>query len=81
MDVRFGRLAIAKDKLKLLIQKYPQNIEIALKLAEVYHMEKNDKLQKETIENLIKRNPKATLDRRVVKYRITPSSHRKYIKK
>ena len=51
LDVRFGRLAIAKDKLKLLIQKYPQNIEIALKLAEVYHMEKNDKLQKETIEN------------------------------
>lgn len=68
IDVRLGRLELAKKKLKILIQQYPTNIEVALKLAEVYHKEKDRKLEKEVIDNLIKRNPKAARDRRVLKY-------------
>ena len=68
LDVRFGRLELAKKKLKILIDQYPDNIEVALKLAEVYHIEKDKKMEKEVIDNLIKRNPKAARDRRVLKY-------------
>ena len=68
LDVRFGRLELAKKKLKILIQQYPDNIEVALKLAEVYHIEKDKKMEKEVINSLIKRNPKAARDRRVLKY-------------
>lgn len=69
IDVRLGRLSIAQEKLNILARTYPDNIEIALKLAEVYHIQKERKLEKETIENLIKRNPKAIRDRRVLKYK------------
>ena len=68
LDVRFGKLELAKKKLKILIQQYPDNIEVALKLAEVYHIEKDKKMEKEVINSLIKRNPKAARDRRVLKY-------------
>ena len=68
LDVRFGRLDLAKKKLKILIDQYPDNIEVALKLAEVYHIQKDRKMEKEVIDNLIKRNPKAVRDRRVLKY-------------
>lgn len=69
IDYRLNRVSIAKDKLKLLIRQEPTNVEIALKLAEVYHNEKNLKAEKETIDNLIKKNPKALRDRRVLKYK------------
>lgn len=68
LDVRFGRLELAKKKLNILIQQYPENIEVALKLAEVYHIQKDRKMEKEVIDNLVKRNPKAARDRRVLKY-------------
>ena len=68
LDVRFGRLELAKKKLNILIEQYPDNIEVALKLAEVYHIQKNRKMEKEVIDSLIKRNPKALKDRRVLKY-------------
>ena len=68
LDVRFGRLELAKKKLNILIDQYPDNIEVALKLAEVYHIQKNRKMEKEVIDSLIKRNPKALKDRRVLKY-------------
>ena len=35
LDVRFGRLETAKQKLKILLKNYPDNIDVALKLAEV----------------------------------------------
>jgi len=68
IDVRKGRIDLALTKLKILIEKYPENIDIALKLAEVYHIKKERKLENEVISNLIKRNPKAARDRRVLKY-------------
>lgn len=69
IDVRLDKLNLAKQKLNALIERYPDNIEIALKLAEVYHLEKNNKAEKEVIANLTKRNPKAIRDRRVLKYK------------
>lgn len=69
IDVRKGRLKLAEGKLKLLVQNNPENIEIALKLAEVYNRQKERKLERDVIENLVKRNPSAMRDRRVLKYR------------
>ncbi len=69
IDVREGRIDLAEDKLKILIQKYPENIDIALKLAEVYYLKKDRKTEREVIEKLIQTNPKALRDRRVLKYR------------
>lgn len=68
IDVKLGRIELAKKKLNLLLQKYPDNIEVTLKLAEIYHKEKNRQLEKEVIDKLIKNNPKAAMDRRVLKY-------------
>lgn len=69
IDVRLGKLTLAKKKLNILIKEYPDNIEIALKLAEVYHIKKEKQLEKDVINNLIKNNPKAVRDRRVLKYK------------
>lgn len=69
IDVRLGKLELAKKKLKVLIEQYPENVEVALKLAEVYHIKKEKQLEKDVIDNLLKRNPKAIRDRRVLKYK------------
>ncbi len=74
IDVRLGKLNLAERKLKLLIEEYPDNIEIALKLAEVYHIKKEKQLEKDVIDNLLKRNPKAIRDRRVLKYKAKNNS-------
>ncbi len=68
IDIKLGRTLLAKDKLKLLYKQYPENIDIAVKLAELYNKEKDRKAAKEVIEHLIKFNPKAAHDRRVLKY-------------
>ncbi len=70
IDVRLNRLDIALDKLKILVRTYPEDIEPALKLSYVYYLKKDRKMEKETIDNLIKRNPKALRDRRVYKYNV-----------
>ena len=46
-------------------------IDIAIKLAEIYHREKDRKAANEVISSLIKNNPKAQRDRRVLKYQET----------
>lgn len=69
LDVRYGRLDTAKEKLNAILKQYPDNIEAALKLAEVYHIEKNKKMEKEVIDNFLKKNPKAIRDRRIQKYK------------
>ena len=43
-------------------------IDVALKLAEVYHIEKNQKMEKQVIDDFLKNNPKAIKDRRIQKY-------------
>ncbi len=68
IDVRKGRIDLAEKKLNILIEKYPENIDIALKLAEVYGIKKNKDLERKVIADLIKRNPNAARDRRVLKY-------------
>lgn len=68
IDVRENRLAEAKRKLIDLKREYPKDIDISVKLAEVYSIEKNNKDRKSVIESLIKANPDAARDRRVIKY-------------
>lgn len=68
IDIKLDRTLLAKDKLKVLSKRYPENIDIAVKLAELYYKEKDKKAAKEIIDNLVKFNPKAAHDRRVLKY-------------
>ncbi|MCD7739830.1 MAG: matrixin family metalloprotease [Candidatus Gastranaerophilales bacterium] len=69
IDYREERIELAEDKLKILSEKYPENIDVALKLVEIYYKKKDSKKEMEIIDNLIKKNPKAIRDRRVLKYR------------
>lgn len=68
IDFRLGRIAYAEQKLLELRKTYPDDIEIALKLAELYYHEKNSKAEKDAIRILLENNPKASKDRRVKKY-------------
>ena len=68
IDYKLDRLLLAKDKLNIMAKEYPENIEIGVKLAQIYHKEKDEKAANEVINNLIKHNPKAQRDRRVLKY-------------
>ena len=70
IDLKLNRRELAKGKLIALNKMYPDNIEIALKLAEVYYFDKERLKAKEVIENLTKVNPSSLRDRRVTKYRI-----------
>ncbi len=69
LDYRLGNIDIAKEKLIHLNKVYPDNIEIALKLAEIYYKSQDKENEKVIIEKLIKNNPRAINDRRVRKYR------------
>ncbi len=69
LDYRLGRIDIAREKLIHLNKVYPDNIEVALKLVEVYYKQKDKEKEKLVINNLIKNNPRAVNDRRVRKYR------------
>ena len=68
LDVRHNKLELAKMKLDALFRKYPDNIDIALKIAEVYHIQKDTKAEHEFIENFIQKYPKVKRDRRIQKY-------------
>ena len=69
LDVRYGRLDTAKEKLNVILRQYPDNVDVALKLAEVYHIEKNKKMENQVIDDFLKKNPKAIKDRRIQKYK------------
>ena len=68
LDVKLDRVNMAKDKLVLMSKQYPENVEIAVKLAEIYYKEKDIKEVKKIVNRLIKYNEKAAYDRRVMKY-------------
>ena len=68
IDVKLNRLLLAKEKLIIMSKQYPENIDIAIKLAEIYHREQDRKAANEVIAKLIKNNSKAQRDRRVLKY-------------
>ena len=70
IDVKQNRLKEAKEKLIELNHEYPKDIEIALKLTEVYFKLKDNIDGKRTIENLVMNNPKAKRDIRVLKYNV-----------
>ena len=67
--MRLGRESIAREKLELLNRTYPDHIEIALKLAEVYNKNREQGKAKEVIEKLVRENPRSMNDRRVMKYK------------
>ena len=69
IDLRLGRESIAREKLELLNRTYPDHIEIALKLAEVYNKNREQGKAKEVIEKLVRENPRSMNDRRVMKYK------------
>ena len=69
LDVRYGRLEKAKEKLGIILKQYPDNVEAVLKLAEIYHIEKNKKMEMQVIDDFLKKNPKAIKDRRIQKYK------------
>ena len=69
IDFKLDRLSIAKDKLTALNRTYPDNIEIALKLSEIYWKLKDKDNEEKVIEKLLKANPNAIRDRRVLKYK------------
>ncbi len=63
------KLETAEKKLLILQKRYPDNIEVALKLVEIYFKKEDQKAQDETIKKLIENNPKAVYDRRVARYK------------
>ncbi len=69
LDYKFGRTELAKNKLILLNKAYPQDIEIALKLANVYYRLNDIEKENEVIDNIILNNASAMSDRRIAKYR------------
>ncbi|MBE7704592.1 MAG: matrixin family metalloprotease [Cyanobacteria bacterium SIG29] len=71
LDLRLNRTTIAKEKLELLNKAHPENIEVALKLLGLYTTKIDQTRSKEILDELIKRNPKATKDRRVAKYMVS----------
>lgn len=68
IDLKLKRKGTGKAKLILLNNKYPDNVEIAVKLAEVYYFDNEKEESKAVIDNLIKTNQEAIRDKRVMKY-------------
>lgn len=69
IDLKQNRKEIGKGKLQVLNNKYPDNVEISLKLAEIYYSDKERVKAKEVIDKLVQVNPDSKRDRRVAKYR------------
>ncbi len=64
------KLDTAERKLIALEKVYPENVEVALKLVEVYFKKEDHKAEQATIDRLIRNNPAAINDRRVARYKI-----------
>lgn len=68
IDLKLKRKQAGKNKLMLLHDRYPDNIEIAVKLAEVYYFDNEKDKSKQVIDKLLKVNPDAKKEKRVLKY-------------
>lgn len=75
LDVRYNKLELAKMKLAALQKKYPDNIDIALKIAEIFHLQKNIKAERESIDAFIRAYPKVKSDRRIRKYMVRKKTY------
>ncbi len=69
LNVKEGKSELAKSKLIELNEKNPDNIIISVKLAELYYKENKTKEKEEVIKKLIKINPDALKDKKVIKYK------------
>ena len=68
------KLTMAEKKLLAMQKSYPDNIEVALKLVDVYFKKGDKKAEQATIDKLLKNNPKAINDRRVARYQVQTKS-------
>lgn len=68
IDLRLDNKEQAIKKLESLNSKYPDNIEVALKLAYIYRKNKEFEKLSAVINNLMKSNSEAGYDKRVLKY-------------
>lgn len=68
--LKLGKNELAEKQLTVLFNENPTNIDISLKLAEACHINKNKKKEKEVLKALLKNNPNAIKDERVLKYKI-----------
>ena len=75
IDLKLNKKELGKGKLKVLNDKYPNHIEIALKLAQVYYFDKERAKAKQVINKLLEVNPAAIRDSRVQKYKIYLSKY------
>ena len=69
LNIKTGKIDLAEKQLSALVKENPNDIEIALKMAEVYHIQKKKSKEKKVLKKLIKNNPNALKDVRVLKYR------------
>lgn len=69
LNIKTGKLELAERQLSVLAFENPDNIDIALKLAEVYNITKKKSKEKKVLKTLIKNNPNALKDVKVLKYR------------
>ncbi len=69
LDIKNGKTDDAKTKLLELREKTPDNTAISVKLAEIYYKENKRKESRQIIKDLIKINPSAINDKKVLKYK------------
>lgn len=69
LSMKIGDLETAHLKLSILTHDYPADIEIALNLAQIYNMVGDEAKEKQVIKNLVKNNPTALKDAKVLKYK------------
>ena len=68
INIKENKLEEARKKLLILHSKNPGDIEISIKLAEIYYKEKNKKECKKIVQETIKENSSAKRDRRLMKF-------------
>ena len=70
VNYKLGKYIEAEKELSELFIQRPSNIEVAIKLADLYRRTNDIDKSKEVISQLIKYNPDAKYDRRVLKYKV-----------
>ena len=70
INYKLGKYVEAERELSELFTQKPSNIEVAIKLADLYRKANEIDKSKEVISELIKYNPDAKYDRRVLKYKV-----------
>lgn len=70
VDYKLGKYIEAEKELSELFNQRPSDIEVAVKLADLYRKTNKEEQTKEVISKLVQYNPDAKYDRRVLKYKV-----------